>query len=561
MLHYSLYHLIRPNTIVLITHKNIFCRTTSPDDMQAKYERTVLSSLQGYILYLQKLSIEQIQGSTQMNKQLLSHSKFWKYAKNKVPLIRSSFYRTLIALCQNAKFLLDGEASRLSTTIFSNLEESDATVLQSLWDAALNILVTIEDCWSHINLEKQLFAKLNKMLRSGGRNVYTIYPNILPLLSKLPEKMLKDKEILYIDVFEGMRHGLDVVPNNQSPSEARIMAVTFVECLKFAIRQSSSEFDFCSSLISEQLIPIIDKLLHRKDKRAIQLPFLTETSHLISYWSVQRKKNEANFDKLIVDFFHLLSELYRKQIDSEVTKESIDHVLQNQVQFIHILINPDQFRTKCKGHVKFEPEESSHISMKLNESLCDQLNENKCSEELLEFIRKQATLYFLNAVKREEKTFMCAIAKIINLLDAKLIFEDLTIAVNESTCFKLFSSYFSKWLMNSEMKCKELIDLSFVLLKYVTNDEKEYILEEFSSNWLCDLLQFDVCESLRSYANDESVFKWVRSEKFTKNILYLVERFIDGSISEVTPRDTITTLLKVKRSNGGELRGCTIRGS
>lgn len=112
--------------------------------MEAKYQRVIIASLQGYSLYLQRLSSEQIKQAEATNKKILSSQKFWKYAKNKAPAIRNSFFNTLISLCQNAKFLLDGESAHVSAAIFNNLDESDPMVLPTVWDAALNVLVVIE---------------------------------------------------------------------------------------------------------------------------------------------------------------------------------------------------------------------------------------------------------------------------------------------------------------------------------------------------------------------------------------------------------------------------------
>lgn len=112
--------------------------------MEAKYQRVIIASLQGYSLYLQRLSSDQIQQAEANNKKLLSSQKFWKYSKHKAPAIRNSFYNALISLCQNAKFLLAGETAHVSAAIFNNLDESDPMVLPNVWDAALNALVVIE---------------------------------------------------------------------------------------------------------------------------------------------------------------------------------------------------------------------------------------------------------------------------------------------------------------------------------------------------------------------------------------------------------------------------------
>lgn len=530
--------------------KNIFS-TTSPEDMQAKYERIVLASLQGYTLYLQKLSSNQIQEAVNENNRLLSHPKFWKHAKSKVSVIRCSFYNCIISICQNAKFLLVGQSAHLNSAIFNNLDETDAIVLHSVWDAALHVLVSVEDCWLQVNIEKQLFTKLYKILKGGGRNVLTIYPNILPLLSKLPEDLIKDKDAFYRNLFDNMKCGLEVVSFNQSSSEGKILATTFIECFKFVIKQNSTNEEFCSSLLSNQLMPIFDKLLEGKVRETVKLPFLVETACLVHYWHANGSNKTSVYDQLINNFFLSLLSLFENQLNSEVTRNSITNVLDNQVQIINILLHPDQLKQNKKSHVKFK-ENIEPIEIQTLSTESHGFDVSECPNELTLFIKKLVGIYFKNAIDKVEKSYVVVLAKLLHLFDTEAIFEEMTRAVKESTTFKLFTSYFCKWLINEDMKCEEIVNLSFGLLRYVTYDEKEYILEELCNNWLDDSLRFSFCRVLPFYSHDNTIMNWVRSEKFLENLIDLVERFINGVAEYSKSRDVIIMLLKAKRTNEGK---------
>lgn len=119
-------------------------RTSKPEEMDAKYQRIVIASLQGYNLYLQKVTSDQIREAEETNKKIVSAPKFWEYSKSKVPLIRNSFFNVLTSLCQNGKFLLSSEMKRVTAAIFNDLDDCDPMVMTSAWDAALNALVFLE---------------------------------------------------------------------------------------------------------------------------------------------------------------------------------------------------------------------------------------------------------------------------------------------------------------------------------------------------------------------------------------------------------------------------------
>ena len=114
------------------------------DEMEAKYQRVLISSLQGYALYLHKLPADQLKAAEQANKKILVSKKFWKLWKHSCALIRNAWFTVVIALCQKAPHFLANEGSRVALAVFGNLDESDPIVLPTVWEASLHVLTTIE---------------------------------------------------------------------------------------------------------------------------------------------------------------------------------------------------------------------------------------------------------------------------------------------------------------------------------------------------------------------------------------------------------------------------------
>jgi hypothetical protein len=112
--------------------------------MEAKYQRVVVSSLQGYALYLHKLPTKQLQAAHKANKKLISSKKFWKLSKHTSSLIRNAWFSVLIALCKKAQDLLIDEGAHAALAVFGNLDETDPAVLPTVWEASLHVLTTIQ---------------------------------------------------------------------------------------------------------------------------------------------------------------------------------------------------------------------------------------------------------------------------------------------------------------------------------------------------------------------------------------------------------------------------------
>lgn len=74
----------------------------------------------------------------------MSNPKFWKFSKSKIPSIRGAWFGCIVALFQNASFLLNNEMQQVTTAVFNNLDESEPSVLSPTWDAALFIISNIK---------------------------------------------------------------------------------------------------------------------------------------------------------------------------------------------------------------------------------------------------------------------------------------------------------------------------------------------------------------------------------------------------------------------------------
>lgn len=139
--------------ILLYIHDNLLVQTAqtlsnskyvSVEDAEAKYERVLISCLQGYCLYLEKVSADQTQNMVTQNNEIISNGKFWKLAKHKVAPVRAAWFKALTVLCQKAVFFLEGKGAQVVSTVFNNLEENEPTVLPYVWEAALLTMANIK---------------------------------------------------------------------------------------------------------------------------------------------------------------------------------------------------------------------------------------------------------------------------------------------------------------------------------------------------------------------------------------------------------------------------------
>ena len=109
--------------------------TTSPEEMEAKFTRTLAMSFTSLASLLRSLDQKRLQA-------LLERPKFWKYAKNKHGNIRQSFYELLFQLCLHLPSVAQEHTKSVATAVLSNLQETELGPATAVWTAALQVMET-----------------------------------------------------------------------------------------------------------------------------------------------------------------------------------------------------------------------------------------------------------------------------------------------------------------------------------------------------------------------------------------------------------------------------------
>uniref|UniRef100_A0A667XXH8 E3 ubiquitin-protein ligase listerin n=1 Tax=Myripristis murdjan TaxID=586833 RepID=A0A667XXH8_9TELE len=179
------------------------------EEREAKFLRMVTSSLLGVKRLLSLLPSSDRTALEERLAHLIAAGKFWKYGKHKTPQIRGAFFEVLSALCEYTPSLVQNEAARACPAVLLSIDDTDPVVLPPLWEAVLHIVSTIPDFWTHINSRKGFLPKLWGLLKEGGKGMATVlHPNLMPLISKLPQEITDPALDFYTNFFTSLIQGV-----------------------------------------------------------------------------------------------------------------------------------------------------------------------------------------------------------------------------------------------------------------------------------------------------------------------------------------------------------------
>uniref|UniRef100_A0A3Q3VQT5 E3 ubiquitin-protein ligase listerin n=1 Tax=Mola mola TaxID=94237 RepID=A0A3Q3VQT5_MOLML len=323
-------------------------QSVTKEEREAKYERMLTSSLLGVKRLLSLLLQNDRTALEQKLTHLVNSGKFWKYSKHKAPQVRGAFFKMVCALCELTPGLVQAEAARLCPAVLLSIDDADPAVLPPVWEAVLHV-----DCWTHVNAKKGFLPKVWAQLKEGGQGMAkALHPNLMPLLSKLPQEVTDPTLDFYSTFFTSFIQGLSSERAATSPSESAVIVTSVVECLRYCVGQHTEEEEpqikIRTMLISQQLLPLLEKALGNSYLQNGPL-FLLVTEMLVSWenkaglHSGEAQDSKNVFQELLTNFWDGLGLLFVRYADNE---EADPQALEGIATLLEVMHHPERMKRK-----------------------------------------------------------------------------------------------------------------------------------------------------------------------------------------------------------------------
>ncbi|XP_017770844.1 PREDICTED: E3 ubiquitin-protein ligase listerin [Nicrophorus vespilloides] len=477
-------------------------KTNSLEDSKARYERVIISSLQGYALYLSKVPKKSIETVMELHQKIIMSAKFWKFGRNDVSSIRASWYMVLTAMFQMAPFLLENKAAQVTKAVFSNMDESDPAVLPNVWEAALLTITTIENWWKYINVDELFLPKLWKVLRQGGQgNATVIYPNLLPLLSHLPPNL--DIESFYNNYFNNMRIGIQQKTIRSSQSESRALCVALIECLQYTILKNQSNLALCETLIDEQLLVAVEWSL--ENGQAAYKTLFNQISSLIQYWH-RNVEPYPNYKTMCDRVWIKLKTLFENKIGLN------EDYMARQIEFFLCLKSTTKPKKQLK--VKFDGNDS-----KSGDDGQSQGETSTVSDEYLNclnYLICSTCICCVNTIRRNaQPSIVDHLLYMVQEFENETLLKYLNSKVNSSeNMIEVCTKIILPWIDDDSIRSRGVIDLLFIIFKYLKYEEKALVLKTLDKVPYEDCFGWCVAKCLSHPFNmDLEVQNWLGSKR------------------------------------------------
>ncbi|KAF7277773.1 hypothetical protein GWI33_009194 [Rhynchophorus ferrugineus] len=538
------------DNLFIQTAQTVAGQNATPEEAEAKYERVLISCLQGYVLYLHQVPEQQIEDAMEANIKIVTNPLFWKMSKNKVILVRSAWFQVISTLCQKALFLLKNKEQQVLTVVLNSLDDGEPTVLPYVWETVLLIVTLIKEWWKYVNIEKLFIPKLMSVLKHGGRgNAVIIYPSMLPLISQL-SPIEGNSLQFYTMIFDNMRLGLTQKLVIDSRSETTAIAKAFIECLQYIINKNLSNMHLCKCLISQQILVVLECCL--VDDKSYYKPVFNQICLFAQYLGDHLELENKQI--LLSFFFESMCDMLSRLMHSGIkgSKSDILTLSKKEIELLHYLKQaPKHKNYKLKFDLAEEinkpPIEKGiataghHTGKYLENWNCLVMNICKHYVELTEM--------------SQSKELLEELCSLIMDFDKEQFFKNLLHMIKKnnpnSQLIDIYNDILKKWLCSESLYGRGVVQLIFMLLMYLNKGEREQILAEMLDFDKPSLLAWSVSEALAFPLVELPEVKiWLQHDKIGTFFLDVVDKQIRD---ECPPNLSVIFKLALTENKDGEL--------
>uniref|UniRef100_A0A6B2EBW1 E3 ubiquitin-protein ligase listerin n=1 Tax=Phlebotomus kandelakii TaxID=1109342 RepID=A0A6B2EBW1_9DIPT len=442
-------------------------KSYTPEECEAKYQRTVTGCLQGYAMYLQTVSEENLSEVANKNTTLIENQKFWSLHKHKSPNIRSAWYEAISAVVQKIPGQVEKLTAQLVNSVFQNLDEMDPIVLPHLWSAILLVQVNIPSWSEHVNWEKMLQPKLWKVLKNGSS---VTYPQMLPFISKIAEILTEEEKLLkfYGNFFESLSEGLKNRQAMLSKTEVAAIVSCYFECLQYVVIQlfkatpTDGLREFGRKLMDEHVLKTI--LWCMTEGLKCGKCVYTKIATLLTSWNQNATSNEE-YKTLEERFWDRIFPVIEMSVETK--GKELDSKIDSHIDFCHCLKYSITHRMAKSNKVKFVADGESVAAAPDSPSVGPVYE-----PQLLDLVLKICRLYLRSSVELRNPVFIPKLHHLLNEFGSVSLYEKLA----DGDLFELLKS-FESMLADQKLRQESVVDMILKLYGVFNEEQKREILK------------------------------------------------------------------------------------
>lgn len=284
-------------------------------------------------------------------------------------------------------------------------------------------------------------------------------------------------EILYF-------YSLDKKNILSSKSERQYWITSLSECLRYlSIQQNDYVVEVTTSVHRTWLKKVLNPEHDAQLRNNLVKHSATSMAALVKYWLKQSKEaNGEKYDQLIRNFWQNVASTVLLQIDEpSMQSDKIVHVIEGHILLLQTLKTAFLSENKKSQSIKFHGDAPDEVQAKAAPAQeIDAASIERYKHNLNDVVEKIVCGYFEFANKIDVcEPILTPLITILNDFDCKNLYLALATHFKATGVYELYDKLLRTWMVTDTMRCKAIVDVIFILMKHLTEQEQDAVLASF----------------------------------------------------------------------------------
>ncbi|KAH9638439.1 hypothetical protein HF086_016764 [Spodoptera exigua] len=470
----------------LVVHSKHFLMPSYPkiqnvEERELQMNRILASSLQGLQCFLVHLPPAHDDWLWAELEPLLQSAAFWKLADG-CPAVRAAWLAGAGQLAARGGAAAGRARAR---RLLAAMLRAPPAAAPALWPALLMFLhhVPWVEGWAPALRRSDLFVVVSVAYVAGGWGDGRQLSNmLLPLLAHLPQDLVNKD--FYEGFFNAVLAGLEKKNVLNSKSERQLWITTLSECLRYlSIQQYEYVLEVVTNVHRTWLARVLSTLHDGQTRTNLIKHSASCMTSLVKYWLKQSNEQKSEkYDQLVRNFWQNIGSTVLAQIDK--SGDDVNEVIQlmeGHILLLQTLKTSFSQETKKQLNIKFDDEEPN-VPVK-SESAREPApaagDEARYRRSLQQLGTALAAAYLAAAARRLAPALLPPLLTLLLAFDAEDLFVALARQFDQPSVAAFYHNVLLGWLSEDDMRCEALVDIVFLMTKYMTEQEQDDMFDTF----------------------------------------------------------------------------------
>lgn len=268
-----------------------------------------------------------------------------------------------------------------------------------------------------------------------------------------------------------------------SKSERQYWITSLEECLRYLSTQSQNYgIEVVTSVHRTWLEKVLTGTEGQTRNHLIKYS-AGSMANLVKYWLKQAKEgNTEKYDQLIRNFWQNVGSTLTTQIDKlPLNHEDIGKLIEAHILLLQTLKTSFTQEFKKQHSIKFEVDSNTaEPKLPIEPQPTDPNITERFNHNLNELVQKICSHYVEFAkLKQVSNPVISPLITLLVEFDSKDLFLGIARQFGCDSVYKLYENELRVWLAGDTMRCKAVVDIVFMLMRHLTEQEQDAMFDTF----------------------------------------------------------------------------------